>query len=131
VESAQREIRQIFSRPPSIHNGFLVAVDDRRVIGCAGFHIDAEEDVEGVYWVDWLYVRPDCHQQGIGGRLLSALEERLSALRARKLYLDVGNESDQPAATAFYLKHGFIKEGELIDYFKDGENKQIFAKRLG
>lgn len=131
VASAQRELQQMFSSvPPSIHNQFLVVIHNNTVIGCGGFYIDKDDDVEGIYWAHWFYVRSDYHNQKIGSRILSEVENRVASLGGRKLYLDVGNESDQPAATAFYLKRNFVKEGELLDYFKDGENKQIFAKRL-
>lgn len=130
IESAKRDLHLFFSREPSIQRQFFVAVHKNQIVGCVGFAPDEDEDVEEVYWACWLYVRPEYHNQGVGSLLWSELEDRLKKLKARKLYLDVGNETDQSAATAFYLNRGFIKEGELIDYFKDGENMQIFAKRL-
>ena len=127
---ARRDFRRFFAQPPDERRQFLVAEVNGRVVGCVGFHPDEDEDVEGVFWAIWLYVRPDHHGHGVGGLLWSEMERRVTALNARKLYMDVGNESEHGVATAFYLRRGYVKEGELVDYFREGENKQIFAKRM-
>ena len=127
---ARRDFQRFFAQPPDERRQFIVAEVNGRVVGSVGFHPDEDEDVEGVFWAIWLYVRPDHHGHGIGGLLWTEMEERVKALNARKVYMDVGNESDHAVATAFYLRRGYVKEGELVDYFRDGEHKQIFAKDL-
>jgi len=127
---AARDFEEFFAKPPTEHHQYLVAEVDGKVVGCMGFLPDKDEEVEGVYWAVWLYVHPEYRRQGVGTQLWTEIEERLKKLRARKVYLDVGNEPDHPEAIAFHQKHGFVKEGELIDYFRDGENMLIFGKRL-
>lgn len=130
AEFAGRELDQFVGDRRRPDHQYLVAKIDGTIIGGGGFVPDKNEDVEDVYWIAWLGVRPDYQRHGAGQRLLSETESRLKSLGARKLYADVGNESDQPGATAFYQKNGFVKEGEMTDYFTDGENMQIFGKRL-
>lgn len=127
---ARRDFKRFFSTPADERRQFIVAEANGRAVGCVGFHPDEDEDVQNIFWAIWLYVRPDHHGHGIGGLLWTEMEKRVTALGARKLYMDVGNESDHATATAFYYRRGYVKEGELVDYFREGENKQIFAKRM-
>src|SRR6267142_6021311 len=81
---AQRDFDNFFAKPPNEDQQFLVAEVDGRVVGCVGFHPDDDEEVKGVYWAIWLYVRPDYHQKGVGGRLWSDMEARVKSRKARK-----------------------------------------------
>ncbi len=128
--SARRDFMKFVSQSPSKHSHYLVAEKDAKIVGCMGFIPDSDEDAEGVYWTTYLYVHPDYYRQGIGTRLSTEIENLLLQLKARKIYLDIGNAEEQPEAIAFHAKQGYIKEGELIDYFREGENKLIFGKKL-
>jgi len=101
------------------------------IVGCMGFEPDNDEDAQGIYWTSYLFVHPAYYRRGIGSYLANAIEQRLKSLGARKIYLDVGNARDQPEAIGFHTKHGYVKEGELKDFFRAGEDKLIFGKRLG
>ena len=130
AKQAVRDLEEFLRGPGTDRHGYFVAEADGEVVGCVGFIPDKDEEVENVVWAVWFYVRPDYQRCGVGRVLWEYMEAHLKALRVRKLYLDVGNESDHAVATSFYRKLGYTKEGELVDYFRDGENKQFYAKRL-
>ena len=109
---------------------FLVTCIKNEIVGCMGYHSDSDEDAIDVYWTTYLYVHPNYYRQGIGSRLSFEIEKRIRKIGGRKIYLDIGNAEDQPEAISFHTKQGYTKEGELIDYFRDGENKLIFGKKL-
>lgn len=56
-----------------------------------------------------VYVRPECHRQGVG----SALLERLIELGESACYRTIiaGIDSDQPASIALHAKFGFVRCG--------------------
>ncbi|MBN2055976.1 GNAT family N-acetyltransferase [bacterium] len=110
------------------HCGLYVGEREDRIVGCVGFYQD--HDVDDVYWAVWLYVLPGQRCAGIGKRLWSHMEKAVKNLRARKLYLDVGNEETHEDAIRFHRKNGFVREGKLLDYFAAGSHKLIFGKPL-
>ena len=130
ARNALRDLNAYFSLPPGGRSKYLVAEMSGEIIGCAGYIPDYDEDALDVYWMTYLYVHPKYYRRGIGTRLSMEIEARLRKLKARKIYVDVGNAEDQPEAVAFHTKRGYVKEGELVDYFRDGENKLIFGKKL-
>ena len=127
---ALRDFNAYFSAPSGEHNCYIVAEISGGITGCAGYIRDNDEDARDVYWMVYIYVHPDYYRRGLGTRLSMELEARLRKLHARKIYVDVGNAEDQLEAVAFHTKRGYVKEGELVDYFRDGENKLIFGKKL-
>lgn len=99
------------------------------VVGITGY----EEDRWGasdIYWGVYVYVDPKWHRRGIGTLLLEWLQEELKRVGCRKIYVDVGNESEQKDAIAFYYACGFALEGHLKDYWEDGKDFLVFGKRL-
>lgn len=130
LPAAEIEIPQFLEKQQDSDASFLVAEINEQIVGCVGYHAEEDKDVKDVYWACWFYIHPNFQKKGIGSFLWLEMEKRVKLSGARKLYLDVGNEEDQPAAIKFYLNRGYVKEGELIDYFDEGENKQIFAKRM-
>ncbi|KDE48748.1 GCN5 family acetyltransferase [Geobacillus sp. CAMR12739] len=108
---------------------FFVAEENRHVVGVMGYEKD-RWGVQDIYWAIWLFVDPIWQRRGIATKLYGHIEEELRRLGCRKVYLDVGNESEHEAAIAFHKANGFVLEGYLRDYWSDGEDFLIFAKRL-
>lgn len=77
----------------------LKASVDDRVVGSVRARL-----VDGVCQVGRLIVHPDFQRQGIGSRLLSAIEERFP--EADKLELFTGSESE--ATIRLYRRHGYV-----------------------
>ncbi|NIA61199.1 GNAT family N-acetyltransferase [Bacillus pacificus] len=108
---------------------FHVAVVSGKIAGVMGYKPD-KEGADHVYWAVWLYIDRKYMRKGIASRLWKSIEQNMIEKGARKCYLDVGNESDQPEAIAFHKKQGFELEGVMKDYWKDGEDMMLFGKRL-
>ena len=86
----------------------LAWVEEKPVGLVAGY---CERDAGGhVFYLKEMCVCPDWQRQGIGGRLLTGLEERLRKGGVRQIYLLT--RRDGPAE-AFYAANGFRTSGRM------------------
>lgn len=82
---------------------FLVAVDDDRIVGAGMAGYDGHRG-----WVNYLAVRPDSRQLGIGRALMTEFEERLKALGCPKINLQV--RAGNADVLAFYARLGYAED---------------------
>ena len=113
----------------TVHENYYVAGIADVIVGTLGYQPDPWK-VSSIYWLVWGYVDPSWKRRGIASRLLGLIENEIIELGCRKLYLDIGNESEHHEAIATWTNRGFIQEGYLRDYWEDGEDFLVFAKRL-
>jgi ribosomal protein S18 acetylase RimI-like enzyme len=88
---------------------FLIARIEDQPVGFAAFSKIAEP---GTFKLHKLYVRTDIQGKGLGKALLDAVQERIKALHATTLHLNVNRHNK---AKLFYEKNGFyvIKEDDI------------------
>jgi ribosomal protein S18 acetylase RimI-like enzyme len=102
----------------------LVAEEEGEV---AGFVTGCcEEGEEGL--VASLDVAPERQGQGIGSRLLAAMEEWLRGRGARVLRLETPTQEGE-GARRFYERHGYAVEERLTDYYGGGLDAFRMLKR--
>jgi ribosomal protein S18 acetylase RimI-like enzyme len=82
---------------------FLVAVDDDNILGAGMAGYDGHRG-----WVNYLAVRPDRRQHGIGRALMTEFEERLTALGCPKINLQV--RAGNADVLAFYARLGYVED---------------------
>lgn len=70
------------------------------------------------------------HRQGIGSRMLLAVEEAVRASGGRLLLIETSDQSGFERTRQFYRKHGYAEVARIPDYFADGDGKASFVKRL-
>lgn len=86
-------------------DGFFLAVDGGRVVGCVGF-----SRVEGTdeAFLHRLFVKPDRKRRGIGSALLAAAETAMRERGIRVSRVHLGAPREQWFESyAFYPKHGY------------------------
>jgi GNAT superfamily N-acetyltransferase len=101
---------------------FLVAVQDGRLVGCAGWRahgFDAE--------LKRMYTTPAVRGQGVARRLLAAIEESARADGRERVILETGDR--QPEAIALYQSSGYERI-EDFGYYRDHEGVLSFARDL-
>ncbi|KAB1188145.1 MULTISPECIES: GNAT family N-acetyltransferase [Haloferax] len=90
-----------------VRDGYDGERNDSDIVGFVTFEVEAgtyEEDVtRGI--ISNLFVVPDRRDEGVGGRLLSAAEERLREAGADVVGLEV--MADNESARKFYRRHGY------------------------
>jgi putative acetyltransferase len=81
--------------------GFFVAYLDQQPVGCGAVRLIES----GVAEIKRMYVVPSVRGQGIGGRIVAALEAEAIRLHAHRILLETGPR--QPEASAMYQHAGF------------------------
>lgn len=70
------------------------------------------------------------HRQGVGSKMLLAVEEAVRAAGGRLLLIETSSKSSFERTRLFYRKHGYAEVAHIPDYFADGDGKASFVKRL-
>jgi ribosomal protein S18 acetylase RimI-like enzyme len=78
----------------------------------------------------WIVVDAALHGQGVGGQLLRAAEAAVRDDGGRLLLIETSNLPKYDATRHFYLKHGYELTATVPDFYRDGDAKLIYWKRL-
>ncbi len=70
------------------------------------------------------------HRQGVGSKMLLAVEEAVRALNGRLLLIETSDKTSFERTRRFYRKHAYTEVAHIPDYFADGDGKASFLKRL-
>lgn len=108
---------------------FYVGEVNGIVAGILGY-IPDPEGAEGIFWAEWGYVHSAYRNQGIATALWDTIENELRLNGCRKLYIDIGNELEHYAAIKLYKERGYVKEGELLDFWAKGDHMVLYGKYL-
>lgn len=77
----------------------------------------------------WIATLPSHGRQGIGGRLLTAMEEQLRRAKA-VVYIDTSSTPGYDKARGFYEKHGYQVAARLQDFYHPGDDRVIYRKEM-
>ena len=118
---------------PEMAAPYLQGADELWLIaeGGAGLAYAAPERLtDGTWNLLMLAVDPACQKQGLGRRLVAAVEAALRDREARLLLVETSGVPDFAGQRRFYARLGFRREARIRDYYQAGDDKVIFAKPL-
>ncbi|MEM6963822.1 MAG: N-acetyltransferase [Bacteroidota bacterium] len=120
-------ISNYFDDPKTEEIWFTATEDDRPLsIGfCA-----PEQLTEGTYNLYAIGVKSDLQGQGVGEKMMAYLEAQLSATGQRILIVETSGTDELALTRKFYEKLGYHKEAVIRDFWKDGDDKVIYWKKL-
>lgn len=78
----------------------------------------------------WIGVDPLRHGQGIGDELLRFVEAHVRSAGGRILLIETSSLPKLDRTRKFYAKRGYTACGQVPDFYADGDDKVIFAKRI-
>jgi ribosomal protein S18 acetylase RimI-like enzyme len=84
----------------------------------------------GSFDLYWIAVDPRYQRHGFGRALLSAVEIRIAARGGQRIYIDTSGKDQYASTRAFYERNGFHCDARLEDFYADGDDRVIYAKRL-
>ena len=89
-----------------------------------------EKLTEGTYNLYAIGVRNDIQSRGTGSRMMHFIENYLKANGQRILIVDTSGTDDFKSTRSFYEKLGYKKEAVIRDFWKEGDDKVIYWKKL-
>lgn len=89
-----------------------------------------EKLTDGTYNLLAIGVSQDLQRKGIASQMMSYIEHRLKQNDGRILIVETSSDDAQIGARNFYKKIGYIQAAVIKDFWKDGEDKIVFWKKL-
>ena len=85
---------------------------------------------ESTYDLYWIAVDKSMHRGGAGKRLLKFAEEEVVRRGGKMLLAETSSQETYGGTIQFYEKTGYDLVGKIKEYYKPGDDKLIFAKKL-
>jgi ribosomal protein S18 acetylase RimI-like enzyme len=89
-----------------------------------------EKLTEGTYNLYAIGVRRDIQGKGIGRKMMAYIEDYLKEKGGRILVVDTSGTDDFRKTRRFYEKLNYNKEAVIRDFWKEGDDKVVFWKKL-
>lgn len=78
----------------------------------------------------WIVVSPHWQRQRLGNVLLTETERLVMGLGGRYLYAETSGQLSYLPARQFYERSGFTLAARFTDFYKDGDDKYVYQKKL-
>jgi ribosomal protein S18 acetylase RimI-like enzyme len=99
-----------------------------QILGFAYYAPAAMTDHTWYLW--WIAVTRHTQARGIGGKLLKYVEEDITRLSGRVMFIETSSLGHYDLTRKFYVKHAYEVAATLPDYYADGDHMVIFRKRF-
>ena len=107
------------------------AVSDEREGRVVAFAYYAPASMTDRTWyVYWIAVDKAAQAGGLGRGLMRHIEDDVRETRGRLLLIETSSTPHYEPTRRFYLKHGYVVAAVLADYYADGDDMVVFAKRF-
>jgi ribosomal protein S18 acetylase RimI-like enzyme len=84
----------------------------------------------GTWDLYWIAVAPAAQKLGVGSLLLQEVERRLALAAARLMVIETSSQPSYHPTRAFYRRRGYDEVARVKDFYSDGDDRVIFAKRI-
>ena len=85
---------------------------------------------DGTFDLYWIAVDPSAQGHGYGQALTRLAEEEAKARGGRLLLIETASQETYAATVHFYERAGYDLVSRITDFYKVGDDKLTFAKRL-
>lgn len=85
---------------------------------------------EGSFDLYWIAVDPKCQGCGLGRKLIEETERRIRETGGRCVYIETSSRDLYLPTRNFYSSCGYKEEAVLKDFYRPGDSKVIYSKRL-
>jgi len=116
--------------PPSgtLRDQFWLTYDDGEPVGVA--YYAPEPYAYGTWNLYFIAVHPSRQGEGIGTKLLRYVEQMLAERGERILLVETSGLPNFERTRSFYRKQGYDEEARIREFYKAGDDKVIFRKKL-
>jgi len=128
IEIAAELVRERVARGAASGYEFVLAeIGDRLAAYACHGQIAGSDVSHDLYWIA---VAPEWHGRGLGHLVMTRVELAVRAAGGRQIYADTSSSSKYARTRAFYLAEGFRQQALLPDFYRRGDGKVIFEKRI-
>lgn len=113
---------------PETHDIWFTCVDKNKAVAI-GYCVP-EKFTEGTYNLLAIGVSKNVQRKGIASKMMHYIEGYLNKNLGRILIVETSSDDAQIGARNFYKKIGYEEVATIKDFWKDGEDKIIFRKRI-
>ena len=89
-----------------------------------------EKLTDGTYNLLAIGVSQDSQRKGVASEMMKYIEQLLKQKDGRILIVETSSDDAQIAARKFYQNIGYTQEAVIRDFWKDGDDKIVFWKKL-
>ncbi len=89
-----------------------------------------EKLTDGTYNLLAIGVSQNCQRNGVASEMMKYIEQLLKHKDGRILIVETSSDNAQIGARNFYQKIRYTQEAIIRDFWKDGEDKIVFWKKL-
>ena len=108
---------------------FVLAEEGGQLAGYACYGpIPGSETSYDLYWIA---VNADRQGRGLGREILARAEAAIARKGARQIHVDTSSSDKYAPTRGFYLANGYTVAAEFADFYRPGDGKVIFVKKLG
>ena len=120
-------ISDYFNNPETQDIWFAYIDNDKQV--AIGYCVP-EKLTDGTYNLLAIGVSQDSQRTGIASQMMIYIEQLLKQKDGRILIVETSSDDAQIGARNFYKKIGYTRAAVIKDFWKDGEDKIVFWKKL-
>ncbi|WP_435006035.1 N-acetyltransferase family protein [Tundrisphaera lichenicola] len=113
---------------PSTDYRWSVAEFDGEVVGFACF--GPVPMTQGTFDLYWIAVDTEAQGSGVASRIEQAVVDEVVSLGGRWLVAETSSTPPYAPAHAFYGRRGYRLLGRIEDYYRAGDDRLIYGKRL-
>jgi ribosomal protein S18 acetylase RimI-like enzyme len=107
---------------------WLACCQDERMIGFACY--GTESLTQDTWDLFWICVRPEARGNGAGRALMAEVEAQVRAANGRVMVIYTSSTPTYAPARRLYEGAGFTRQAIVPDYYRDGDDLNIYWKRL-
>lgn len=85
---------------------------------------------EGTYDLYWIAVDAESQGRGFGQTLLRFVEDQVRERRGRLLLIETSSQESYGGTQRFYERAGYALMARVEDFYKPGDDKVIFGRRM-
>lgn len=113
---------------PDTQDFWLTCVDNQKAVAI-GYCVP-EKLTDGTYNLLAIGVARDAQRKGIAREMMLYIEQYLKEKDGRILIVETSSDDAQAAARNFYTRLGYLQTATIPDFWKEGEDKIVFWKKL-
>lgn len=124
---ALREVLDDYHDNPGEHQAFTFE-SNAKIIGLVYYAPAAMTD--RTWYLYWIFVDKHTQAKGIGSHLLRFAETQAKQAGGRLMLIETSGLPYYQLTRDFYLKHGYVLDAKIHDYYEDGDDMNVFRKKL-